>query len=99
MDKRRILRALKESGTCALLTGDEIRLYLLLLAASRENGQGVIPRSVIRETLGTNHPPIRLTLACMRLEQLGLIEFDHRHTRSGNELRYQVHEPLNTGIK
>lgn len=93
MDKRTILKALNDSGICALITGYEIGLYLILLAAAAENGQGVLPRRAIQRALGIGHPADRLSLACLRLQELGLIELEHRPPRHRREVRYRIRQP------
>ncbi|WP_298439190.1 hypothetical protein [Geobacter sp.] len=93
MDKLAIINALNKSGICALITGDEIRLYLILLAAAAENGHGVLPHHVIQRALGATLPAGRLILACLRLQELGLIELEHRTPHNRNEISYRIRQP------
>lgn len=79
VDKRFLLKTLYETGSSALLSGEELRLYVLFLAAAGTNGRGFLPYGVIEEALGPIHPPGRLTFMCRRLEELGLI---HLHGTS-----------------
>lgn len=96
VDKRTILKALNDSGVCALLTQGEIGLYLLLLAAVTENGQGVLPRRAVQRALGMVDPPGSLPRACLRLQELGLIELELRAPRHRREVRYRIRQPLSS---
>ncbi|WP_298268289.1 hypothetical protein [Geobacter sp.] len=94
MDKRSILKTLNNSGIWSLITGDEIRLYLILLAAATENGQGVLPYRTIQRALGIAHHIGRVLLTCLRLQELGLIELEHRLPHNRNEIRYRIRQPV-----
>ena len=93
MDKHFLLRALYETGTSALLTTDELRLYALFLAAAGGNGRGVLPFSVISEALGPLHHPGGLTFMCRRLEELGLIQLHSPPVASGG-VAYRLKGPI-----
>lgn len=93
MKKRFLLKTLYETGTNALLSGDELRLYVLLLAAADNNGRGVIPCRVLTEALGPLTPPGRLTFMCRRLEELGLIQL-HGSPITAVIIGYRLKEPV-----
>lgn len=93
MDKRFLLKALYETGTSALLSGGDLRLYVLFLAAAGTNGRGLLPYSVIEEALGPIHPPGRLTFMCRRLEELGLIQL-HGPPVDTIGVGYRLKEPV-----
>ncbi len=73
MDKLRILREV-EQAILAHLEADGIRLYLLLLANSRETGEGNIGYKTIRKALGADFHASRVLDACRDLRDQGLIE-------------------------
>jgi len=73
MDKLRILREI-EQAILAHLGADGIRLYLLLLANSREAGDGKIGYGTIRNALGADLHASRVMDACRELQDQGLIE-------------------------
>ena len=74
MDKLSILQSVKRCKIMDNLNTDEIRLYLILLANSGENGDGKILLRVIYEVLGEGFSTDRLRAACSKLEEYGLIE-------------------------
>lgn len=73
MDKLRILRNV-EQASLQHLGADEIRMYLLLLATSRENGEGIISYKSIRKAFGTYFHADRMLNVCRNLRKRGLIE-------------------------
>jgi hypothetical protein len=73
MNKLRILREV-EQAILVHLEADGIRLYLLLLANSGENGEGNIGYRTIRKALGTDFHASRVIDACRDLRGQGLIE-------------------------
>lgn len=74
MDKLSILQSVKRSKIMDNLNTNEIRLYLILLANSRENGDGKILLRVINGVLGEGFPIDRLKAACCKLSKYGLID-------------------------
>ena len=74
MDKLRTLQSVKRSKIMDNLNTDETRLYLFLLANSRENGDGKILLSVIYGVLGEGFSTDRLKASCRKLAEYGLIE-------------------------
>lgn len=74
MDKLRTLRSAKRCKIMDNLNTDETRLYLILLANSRENGDGKILLRVINGVLGEGFSMNRLKAACRKLAECGLIE-------------------------
>lgn len=74
MDKLSILQSVKRCKIMDNLNTDEIRLYLILLANSRENGDGKILFRVINGVLGEGFSRDRLNAACRKLAEYGLIE-------------------------
>ncbi|MDO8446091.1 MAG: hypothetical protein Q7T53_08335 [Deltaproteobacteria bacterium] len=56
------------------LNTDEIRLYLILLANSRDNGDGKMLLRIINGVLGEGFSMDRLKAACRKLSEYGLIE-------------------------
>lgn len=75
MEKLRLLRSV-EQANLQHLEADELRMYLLLLATSRENGEGIISYKSIRKALGKYFPADRMLTVCRNLRQQGLIEGD-----------------------
>ncbi len=74
MDKLSMLKSVKRSKIMDNLNSDEIRLYLILLANSGENGDGKILLSVIYGVLGEGFSMDRLKVSCRKLAEYGLIE-------------------------
>lgn len=71
MDKSRLLQRFAELAVAESLDFDAIRLYLLLLAAGDESGEGTIDRSSLRSAL--QQPPVVLEAACRALADRKLI--------------------------
>lgn len=74
MDKVRILQSVKSCKIMDNLNTDEIRLYLILLANSGQNGDGKILSRVVNGVLGEGFSMDRLKAACCKLSEFGLIE-------------------------
>lgn len=73
MDKLQLLRSV-ERAILQHLEADGIRMYLLLLATSSENGVGTISYKAIRKAFGACFRADRMLNACRELRQRGLIE-------------------------
>lgn len=73
MDKLRILRSVDPS-TLRRLEADEIRLYLLLLASSRDSGEGEVGYDSLRQAFGPSFILEKVVKACRSLRRHGLIE-------------------------
>jgi len=73
MDKLSILQSVKRCKVMDNLNTDEIRLYLILLANSGENGDGKILLRVVSGVLGEGFSIDRLKAACCKLAECGLI--------------------------
>lgn len=73
MDKLRILRGVEQTFL-EHLEADGIRLYLLLLVTSRENGEGIISYKAIRNALGTYFHANKILAICRGLRKQGLIK-------------------------
>lgn len=74
MDKLLILQSARRIKIMNTLNADETRLYLILLANSRENGDGKILLRVINGVIGEGFSMDRLKVACLKLAECGLIE-------------------------
>src|SRR3989304_6500850 len=74
LDKLRILQSVKRCKIMDNLNTDETRLYLFLLANSRENGDGKILLRVVSGVLGEGFSMDRLKASCSKLVEYGLIE-------------------------
>lgn len=74
MDKLSILQSVKRCKIMDNLNTDEIRLYLILLANSGENGVGNILLRGINGVLGQGFSLDRVKAACCKLAEYGLIE-------------------------
>lgn len=78
MDKLRLLRQLNDNGLFACLTAEELRLFLLMIACSRENGDGEILLSRIRWIIGSDFNLERLNEISCALEKKHLIRITCR---------------------
>ncbi|MBI4744984.1 MAG: hypothetical protein HY786_00195 [Deltaproteobacteria bacterium] len=74
MDKLRILQSVKRCKMIDNLNTDELRLYLILLANSRGNGDGKILLRGINRIFGEGFSVNRVKTACSKLAEYGLIE-------------------------
>jgi hypothetical protein len=74
VDKLRILKEFERLAFGDILETDEIRLYLLLLAYSREAKSGEITYRTVKDALGEGFSPDRFKQACLRLASNNLIE-------------------------
>jgi len=74
MDKLRILQSVKRTKIMDNLDTDEIRLYLILLANSGENGDGKILLRTIDGVFGDGFSRDRLDAASRKLVECGMIE-------------------------
>lgn len=73
MDKLRMLQDLEECTQRPGLTDDALRLYLLLLAACSDDGEGKLSLATVKEALGRDRFRVRLALGCARLKEAGLL--------------------------
>ena len=74
MDKLHILKEFQKLAFGDILEIDEIRLYLLLLAYSREAKSGEITFRTVKDALGEGFSQARFKHACLRLASNNLIE-------------------------
>ncbi|BCS52059.1 hypothetical protein [Geobacter sp. SVR] len=73
MDKLRLLKKLNDEGTLECLTSAELRIYFIMLAGSRKNGEGEIFADRLRWTFGEDFSHEKLAKICAGLEQKGLV--------------------------
>lgn len=74
MDKLRTLQSVEMNKIMDGLGADEARIYLILLANSRENGDGKILLRVVNGVIGEGFSMDRLKAICRKLAECGLIE-------------------------
>lgn len=101
MNKLRLLKKLNNEGLFECLTGEELHLFLLMIAGCNEHGEGEILSGQIRWIFGKNFPSERLNDICGQLEkkQLLLIISLHRHCakRRGLVVAYRILFPGQAG--
>ncbi|BDV43554.1 hypothetical protein GURASL_24770 [Geotalea uraniireducens] len=92
MDKLRIIKGLNKISH--RLSDNELRLYLLMLAAAADDYCGTILHSIIGESVPFFIVPGHLAAACSRLQDLGLIETNL--LQQGNWITYRILVPTPT---
>jgi hypothetical protein len=73
VNKLRLLKKLNDEGIFERLTSEELRLYLIMIAESGNNGEGELCLERLSGTLGRKVSPARLARVCAALEQKGLL--------------------------
>lgn len=90
MDKFRLLQEFAELAAEKALAIDQVRLYLLLLAACGEEGEGSIHPAAIDRALGKAYTPADMRRDVRRLAQENLIEIVSLPGAAGSTLRYRL---------
>jgi hypothetical protein len=88
VNKLRLLKKLNDEGFFDCLTGDELHVFLIMIAGSRENGEGEIFPSRIRRVFGRGFSPDRLREICATLEAKGLVAITSFHPGHGSNLNH-----------
>lgn len=91
MNKMRALHDLEKRNLLPRLTDDALRLYLLLLAACSDGGEGVLSLATVKEAIGRDRFRTRLARACSCLKEIGLIETTDEVSRPGAARRCCLH--------
>lgn len=103
MDKVRILQSVKRSKIMDGLDIDEAKLYLILLANSRENGDGNILLKSINGVIGEEFSIAKLKAVCRKLEKCELIEVTASSLEQvkgdDSKLAYRITSEKQRGIK
>ena len=73
MGKLHLLQLLMKDGLVAHLTREELCLFLLMVAASNEHGEGEILPGQLRQALGKDFSPRGLKGICTGLAEKGLV--------------------------
>ncbi len=74
VDKLSVVQAFERAAFRTELDGDGIRLFLLLLAGTGQEGSAAIAYRAIRAAMGEEFSPARLRGACHELGRHGLME-------------------------
>lgn len=90
MNKLGLLRTLNNEGVFADLTGEELRLFLLMIAGSTENGDGEILLGRISWAFGEKFPLHRLRDICASLEKKQLVRVSSRLGQGGRTIAYRI---------
>lgn len=97
MNKLRLLRKLKDDGQLGRMSGEELRLFLLMIAGSTETGEGEILTSRIGSILGKNYSSERLMEICEALEKKHLVRLTycscHDRRRQRLAVKYCINLP------
>ncbi len=98
MNKLHVLKKLNDDGLFAGLTGEELRLFLLMIANSTEHGEGEILLDRIRWIFGEAFTSERLVEICGSLERKRLVRITCR-SNQGNErsVAYRILLPEQSG--
>lgn len=94
VDKLSILKDLNKISR--RLSDNELRLYLLMLAAVADNYHGTILRTVIGESIPLFTVPERLAEACSQLQEFNLIEMDADTLSREKTIVYRILAPAAT---
>ncbi|HEY3309216.1 MAG TPA: hypothetical protein VGJ93_12240 [Desulfuromonadaceae bacterium] len=86
MNKLRLLKKLNDEGLFECLTGEELHAFLIMIAWSRENGEGKILPGQIGRAFGRDFSPERFKGICAKLEEKHLVVITTSQPRHGTGL-------------
>lgn len=87
MNKLRLLKKLNDEGLFECLSSEELRIFLIMIAGSRENGEGEILPGQISWVFGKDFSSERLKEICAKLEEKRLILITTSHPGRGAGLK------------
>ena len=86
MNKLRLLKKLNNEGLLECLTGEELRIFLIMIAGSRENGEGEILPGQICWAFSKEFSSERIMEICADLEEKRLVVITTSHPAHGASL-------------
>lgn len=86
MNKLRLLKKLNDEGLLECLTGEELRIFLIMIAGSRENGEGQILPGQISWAFSKEFSSERIMEICAELEEKRLVVITTSHLGHGTSL-------------